>query len=86
MSSGELLARRDFIKGAIALSGLGGCVGGSREVVSIEPRLDRDQSSWTFVGSEDWSQDGQGVLYSPVWNQRKERYSLTYFPESRARG
>lgn len=78
MSSGELLARRDFIKGAIALSalsGLGGCVGGSREVVSIEPRLDRDRSAWTFVGSEDWSQDGQGVLYSPVWNQRKARFS-----------
>ena len=75
MSSGELLPRRDFIKGAIALSGLGGCVGGSREVVSVEPRLDRDRRDWTFVGSEDWSQDGQGVLYSPVWNQRKARYS-----------
>ena len=75
MSSGELLARRDFIKGAIALSGLGGCVGVSREVVSLEPRLDRDRGSWTFIGSEDWSQDSQGILYSPVWNQRKARYS-----------
>ena len=75
MSSGELLARRDFIKGAVALSGLGGCVGVSPEVVSLDPRLDRDRRSWTFIGSEDWSQDGQGVLYSPVWNQRKARYS-----------
>ena len=77
MLSGDKLPRRDFIKVSIAgaLGGFSGCAGGSSEEVSLEPRLDRDRSAWAFVGSEDWSQDGQGVLYSPVWNQRKARYS-----------
>ena len=77
MSTGGNLPRRDFLKGAIAgaLSGLSGCGGGSRDVVSLEPRLEGDHGSWTFIGSEDWSQDSRGVLFSPVWNQRKARYS-----------
>ena len=76
MSTGGNLPRRDFLKGAIAgaLSGLSGCGGGSQDVVSLEPRLEGDHGSWTFIGSEDWSQDSQGVLFSPVWNQRKARY------------
>ena len=73
MSTGSNLPRRDFLKGAIAgaLSGLSGCGGGSQDVVSLEPQLDGDRRSWTFIGSEDWSQDSRGVLFSPVWNQRK---------------
>ena len=76
MSTGGNLPRRDFLKGAIAgaLSGLSGCGGGSQDVVSLEPRLEGDHGSWTFIGSEDWSQDSRGVLFSPVWNQRKARY------------
>ena len=77
MSTGGNLPRRKFIKGAIvgALSGLSGCVGGSPVEVSLQPRLERDRRSWTFAGSEDWSQDSRGILYSPVWNQRKARFS-----------
>ena len=76
MSTGGNLPRRDFLKGVVAgaLTGLSGCVGGSPAEVSLEPRLDRDRRSWTFIGSEDWSQDSRGVLFSPVWNQRKARY------------
>ena len=77
MSTGGNLPRREFIKGAMvgALSGLSGCVGGSPIEVSLQPQLNGDRDSWTFVGSEDWSQDSRGILYSPVWNQRKARYS-----------
>ena len=76
MSTDGNLPRRDFLKGAIAgaLTGLSGCGGGSEDVVSLEPRLEGDHGSWTFIGSEDWSQDSRGVLFSPVWNQRKARY------------
>ena len=77
MLTSSKMPRRDFIKGAMvgALSGLSGCVGGSPVEVSLQPQLSGDRDAWTFAGSEDWSQDSSGILYSPVWNQRKARYS-----------
>ncbi len=82
MPTGKKIARRDFIKetlagavSAAALSGFSACGRRSTDAFSLRPQLGGDRGSWTFVGSEEWSQDSQGVLFSPVWNQRKARYS-----------
>ncbi len=82
MPTNKKISRRDFIKGALAgtasasaLSGFSACGGRSTDSLSLTPRLADDRKSWTFVGSEEWSQDSQGILFSPVWNQRKARYS-----------
>ncbi len=34
--------------------------------VTLQPKLTGHEAEWSFVGSRDWSQDSQGIIYSPV--------------------
>src|SRR5262250_1121172 len=38
--------------------------------ISLTGNLTGHEADWTFVGSKDWSQGADGILYSPVWNYR----------------
>lgn len=76
------MRRREFLKGAFAgaasfgtLNYLAACTKKStRDSLFFKPQLYSDRGSWTFLGSEEWSQNSQGILFSPVWNQTKDRY------------
>ena len=37
--------------------------------ISRTPKLAGAGAAWTFTGSDEWSQDEEGILHSPVWNQ-----------------
>ena len=67
------MQRRAFMQQAVAgaaavgLGGLSACRNLGQ--VSLRPKLAGNEATWTFVGSKDWSQDEQGVFYSPVWTE-----------------
>ena len=79
------MQRREFIwKSAIGLTSIGMTALPARSAiagrVSYSPKLAGNEDSWTFLGDKNWSQDSQGVIYSPVWNQyvvRKDGNDLT---------
>src|SRR5262249_27786575 len=45
------------------------------DAISLAGNLTGHEADWTFVGSKDWSQGPDGVLYSPVWNHRLAKRS-----------
>ena len=77
------ISRRSFIKNALTVAistGVGGAyiscgINSSRDSISLTPQLNGNKDSWTFVGDTQWSQDSNKIIYSPVWKQRKDRYS-----------
>jgi len=72
------MKRREFVsKGlaglaAIPLAGLDAYPSTSKQI-SLGGKLTGHEADWTFVGSKDWSEDKEGILYSPVWNHRKTK-------------
>ena len=77
------MQRRQFMqKAAVGVTSFGvgtlaACSGSAR--VSARAKLRENPGQWTFVGSKDWTEDSQGILYSPVWKQcivRKENESV----------
>lgn len=72
-------ARREFLqKGAAAAASSLGMMAfpscsGSTGQVSLTAALTGNEAAWSFSGSRDWTQDGDGILYSPVWNQYRVR-------------
>jgi hypothetical protein len=75
-----MLRRREFIQTSV--TGIAGLSTGmliscssAADRIARTPNLTGNEASWTFVGSDQWSQDEQGILYSPVWNQRQANQS-----------
>ncbi len=69
-----MIRRREFIGKTLAgmasagVAGFTGCSFLTGEV-SLTPKLAGHKEAWLYVGSKDWSQDDDGIIYSPVWNQ-----------------
>ncbi len=67
----NVIHRRALLEAGVTLAAAPR-VSAQANLISLKPSLPDKAAPWTFVGSPDWSQDA-GILYSPVWNQRKAK-------------
>src|SRR5262249_20826006 len=47
----------------------GFAAGPSKSRIAFAPNKVDKLQNWTFGGSQNWSQDSAGVIYSPIWNE-----------------
>src|SRR5579872_6961721 len=72
------MIRREFVRkglagvAALPLAGVRAISSPSKDI-AVEGKLNGHEADWTFVGGKNWSQDEQGVLYSPIWNDRRAK-------------